>query len=768
MVVPPRGWGRWACVAAAGAGGAAMGAAPSGNAVADVVAAAAFTSLAAAAGSCARPWTWLVVAGAATALAGDVPTTIAGAVALALALGAVSSNRFVRPTPTLGSLVAGLSAVALLGLDDLGFHGASALAAGAAVAPVLVSGYRSATPGARSRLRWLAAAGTAGLVLVAAAYGLVALRARSPLEQGLDRLTAGLAAARRGDDKVAARQFGAATSAFRRADRLLDGPWAGPARAVPVIGHNARAAATMVETAESLTRAATRAAGDADTDRLTVHGGRLDLDHVRSLEGPLDEVAAALRRAATRLDAARGPWLAGPVAQRLDVLADEVAETRPEVELAVDAVRVLPAVFGADAPSRWLVAFVTPVEARGRTGLVANYAELTATDGRVEMTRFGRADELERSGTPGAERTVSGPRDYLAQWGRFEPGATWRNITMSPHFPSVGRVMAELYPQSGGRPVDVVVALDPEGLAALLRFTGPIGVAGVGEPLTADNAARFLLHDQYLELPDKPTRVDVLESLARTTFDRLTTIDLPGPRALADALGDVVAGGHVHAFSPDADQQDLVEQVGLDGALPPVDGDALTVVSNNAVGNKIDLFLRRDVDYDVTWDPATEAVRARATVTLTNDAPRAGLPATVIGSSLPPAVAPAPGTNRTYLSIYSPWGLDEALVDGRAATVESQREQGRFVYTLLLDVPPDGGRRTVTLHLEGRIPDRDRYRLDVTTQPLVEPDRLTTSVDVLGRAAIVASPSAVLAGRTVTARTRLTSEETTYQVFVER
>ena len=62
-------------------------------------------------------------------------------------------------------------------------------------------------------------------------------------------------------------------------------------------------------------------------------------------------------------------------------------------------------------------------------------------------------------------------------------------------------------------------------------------------------------------------------------------------------------------------------RIRVDGALPAVgDGDYLGVVSNNAVGNKIDLFLSRQIAYDVDWDPASGAVAATVTVTLTDRA----------------------------------------------------------------------------------------------------------------------------------------------------
>jgi hypothetical protein len=346
------------------------------------------------------------------------------------------------------------------------------------------------------------------------------------------------------------------------------------------------------------------------------------------------------------------------------------------------------------------------------------------------MTRFGRATELESGGTPGDQRTLSGPEDYLARWARFGPQETWRNITMSPDFPSIGQVIAELYPQSSGQPVDGVIAVDPEGLAALLRLTGPITVPDVPTPLTADNAARFLLRDQYLTIPERADRIDTLESLAEATFDRLTTGDLPGPRTVGDALSPAVGGGHLHAWAVDPEQQQLFEDLGVDGALPEIGGgDYIGVVTNNAVGNKIDLFLSRKLTYDVDWTPDTGRVDATATVVLTNAAPAEGLPDIVIGNAIEGDDDPPPGTNRTYLSVYSPWEVEAARLDGRPVAVEGEGEGDRGAYSLFLDLPPRGGTRTLELDLQGQLATTDEYELTVGTQPLVTPDEFTLTVD---------------------------------------
>lgn len=58
------------------------------------------------------------------------------------------------------------------------------------------------------------------------------------------------------------------------------------------------------------------------------------------------------------------------------------------------------------------------------------------------------------------------------------------------------------------------------------------------------------------------------------------------------------------------------------------------LLTNNAGGNKIDLFLRRTLDYAVTWNPTTGVVDGTLTVTLHNDAPAKGLPDSLIGNAI--------------------------------------------------------------------------------------------------------------------------------------
>jgi hypothetical protein len=691
----------------------------------------------------------------------------AGGIALLLAFVATHP---VRPAPAAGAAVGGLSAVALVLGDAFWFHGASAVVVAVVVSPMLVSGYRYAGRATQRRVRRTVVVAVVAVVAAAGLYGALLAQSRSDIERGMHRLEQGMAAARDGDDVQAEERFGDAAEAFAAVEGALGGWWAEPAEVVPMVGHNARAIQAMAASAADLSRQGQDAAADADVDQLTVSGGRLDLERVRSLEQPLVDVAATLEGAAARMEAVETSWLAAPVAERVDRVRGEIADARPDARVAADAVRIVPAIFGGEGESRWLVVFTTPVEARGRSGFVGNYAELAAVDGNVSMPRFGRIDELESGGTPGLERTLSGPADYVARWSRYEPTTTWRNITMSPDFPSIGQVMTELYPQSGGRPIDGVIAVDPTALAALLQFTGPVTVPGVPEPLTAENAAQFMLLDQYVELPDTGERIDVLEALARATFERLTSGDLPSPRTVADTLGPAVRDGHLQLYSRDQAQQDLFAEVGADGALPPVDGDFLAVVNSNAAGNKVDRFLSRAIDYRAAWDPASGEVTATLAVTLVNDAPSSGLPGHIIGNSLGDDGADLPpGTNRTHLSVYSPFALEAADVDAQSVDVPAEVERDRYAYSLFVDVPPEGGTSTITLKLRGSIPaDGNGYRLDVAGQPLVTPDRLSVRVDAAADGPLTASAPMEVEGTSAFAAMRPTQHEITFRVEVDR
>ena len=723
----------WAVAALAAVAAAFSDAEPTGWFVSDIAWTAGFALVVVLAAARARRWTWLVLAGVtATAAQGGLALGVS-LVALAVAFLAAAFDRQTREyQPVVGAVVGALAIQVLLRLHDIEPTGASALITAAATVPALVSGLRRCSARTRNAWGWAIAAFVLVAVLSAVGLGVAALSAQSDLSAGINQARNGFDAARDGEGAVAARRLTRSASSFGTAHDTLTAPWALPARLVPVLGQQAAAVQIMSAEGASLASSAAAAATDANVDDLRFQDGAIDLDLVASFEQPLRDAEAALQGAADAVDAVQSPWLVQPLASRVAKFDDEVDQALPDAQIAIEGVELAPDLLGGNGERHYFLAFLTPSENRSLGGFMGSFGELTAIDGDLQLTRSGSIEDVELPARAN-NATLSGPEEYLARYDRFDIPNYMGDAGLSPDMPTVGQVLAELYPQAGGQPVDGVIAVDPVALQAMLNFTGPITVTGYPEPLTADNAADILLRQQYLTFDQRSDRKDFLEEATRNTFDLLTSGDLPGPREVTRVLGPMVDQGRLMAYGADGDEQAFFEQVGLDGAFPRArGGDLIGLTTNNAANNKIDIFMDRTIDYDATYDPTTGAVESTATITITNNAPASGLPDVILSSGDRIRGGDTPlGTSGVYFSFYTPLQLDDAV--SRSAlgegvqSMESEREFGLSVYSAKINIPA-GQTITVELHLSGVIEASDTYRLAVANQPTVNPDTMTLSV----------------------------------------
>lgn len=669
----------------------------------------------------ARRSTWIVLAGGAAVLNPGGVWMASALVALTVALVSTVVDR----RKYLGAVVALFAVPALLRADTFDFTGLSAICVWASVIPVLVSGYRVASRRSRERMQQVAMV----VFLVALGgtllFGLAVILSWGDLRSGSDRAERGLESLRSGQGPEAAVELSDAADALGSAHGTLSAWWVAPARLVPFVAQQAEAMTALTGEGRAIAATGSTAGSKADYRRLRYEGGQIDIERLRALQQPLADTSDALEAASDRFDDVASPWLVGPVADQLAKVSDEVDRIAPQAELASAGADVAPALLGGDGTRHYFIAFTTEAEARGLNGFMGNWAELTAEDGKLTLSRSGRVAEL-NDAPGGDQRVVTEPADYAENYQRFKVGTHLQDVTVSPDLPSVATAVGQLYPQMGGQPVDGVIVVDPYGLAALLEFTGSIQVDGSPEPLTADNAADILVRRQYVEFDTRAGRADFLDQASRKTFEKLTTGDIPGPERIGAVLGPAVADKHLMFSVTRPDEQAFMQDLGASGAFPEAqaDRDFFAVTSQNSANNKIDVFLHRSVTYDSTYDPGTGRVTSKATVTLRNDAPSTGLPDAVIGSNdrgLPL------GTNRLLLSFYSPLDLVESTIDGAHQGFESQRELGYRVYRRYIGIPP-GGTVTVQLDLAGTIDARSDYKLAVGVQPMVNQDRIEAVV----------------------------------------
>ncbi len=689
------------------------GARPTGLAVVDAVYVAAAGAALAWAGSRARRWTWLVPPVGAVWFATSPVALLGLAIAALTGLHALATRRH-RPA---GALAAGASAVALGALDTPPVLGGSTLVAALVASPLVVSALRRSRPRVTRAVRRLALGLTAFVVVSASTAALVVASSLGELRSGAEAARDGFDLAADGERLAAADAFASGARSFDRVRSRLAGPWMLPSRLVPVLAQHVRAAQVVTAEGAALAEVAADAAREIDPDRVRLTDGSVDLALIDALAPTLSRVESTLARAGERIARVRSPWLLDVLDERLAIIADRLTGVVPAAHTAALAARVAPGLLGDTGPVHWLILLVTPAEARGLGGLVGNYVIVEADAGALRIVESGRNEDLDaRLAEVGA--VLEGPADYVAWWGRFRPERFFEDVTFSPDLPSVARVAGSLVEQATGLGIDGVVVADPFTVAAIVDLTGPVDAAGVR--LDSTDVVSFLLSDQYRRFADdEAARVATLAALVDETFSAMLAGSLPGPRALAAALGPVVEQDRLGVWwLADSSATELLDATGLDGVFPAVAGDDLVaVVHQNAARNKTDTWLRRSVRYEID----TTASSATLIVELTNDAPRTGWPDSVIGSN---DRGLAPGTNRARLDLYTVRPVASVTVDGERTPALRGTELGVNVTEIVVDVPA-GTTRTVTATL-GPGPTG---MLHVAAQPLVHPDELSVVVD---------------------------------------
>lgn len=705
----------------AGVGAALSGAEPTGGPVIDALWCAGLGAGITLVAARARPWTWAVLAAVATVAAtGSTVALACGLVGLALAVGAATVPRC---PAIVGPISVAIATQALFRLPDVGFFGLPTVVGVVAVVPLVASAWAASSR--RTRRRAVAVSGSlVGLgVVVLVGFGVAGAAARPSVQEGIDASRSGLAALRSGDEAATVVDFDDATRSFDDAHAALTAPWALPVRLVPGAAQQARALSEASAVGADLSSTAATLATEADYRGLRSAQGTIDLATLVSMQEPVARSADALAAAESQLDSLSSGWLLPPIASPLESLGGEVRDQRADADLADQALSVAPDLLGASGPRRYVVLFTNPAESRFQGGFVGAFAELTVEDGKV--TLGDTVNERVFADTVAAgERTLTVSPDILARYRRYDPSRFLQNLTVSPDTPTDAALVRELYPQLTGRTVDGVIIADPFALAAFLELTGPVSVEGLDTPLTSANAVDHLLKGQYTTDEANSERKERLGDAARATFDALTSRDLPGPGTLADVLGPAVREGHLQ-FVPFADAENaFLDRLGAIRRFDPRPGaDYVSLRTANANPNKLDPYLQRRLDYDVRYEPTTGVVTSTATVTLTNTAPLTGLVPYVAGNerSQPDA------SNTMYLSFYSPLSLQAATLDRAPLAIEPQREFGGQVYSALVTVPA-GQTTTLRFELEGLVTTGADYRLDVLSQPMINPDGVRIAV----------------------------------------
>ena len=724
---------------AAGIALVAYGLSPTGNAAIDLFLLVIGTTFVIWCAASAPWWAGVVAAGVSVALADSfwiLP-------AVAAVVGGVLIGRAQRAVPWSRALVAAAAIQAFAHARHLFVFGGNAIAVLLVLVALTVLGIKRRPRALRKRI-WFGLGGVIGLGVLALVGLVVAgTSARPDLERG-NR------AAHEGIDALAAGDFDAARASMKSAAKYLDsarddlgGVLAKPSVLIPGIAQNRNSAVDLVEGAASAADTIAEQLQVIDFDSLRVVNGRIDVEAIAALQGPLGLLNNALQHLSNAVTDAENPWIVSPLRRKLVDLQHDVDKQLVNGDRALAVLQQAPNILGAHGKRVYFIAFTTPSEARGLGGFMGNWAELTVDDGKLEMTAFGPDDDLTAGARANPKPTIlTGLDEFLKQYGNYgfdtPPDGhvkddNWLNISLSPNFPTVAKVISQFYPQSGGQHVDGVFVLDVYSIAALIDLTGPVKIDGVDEELTGDNAVDFLLNGQYLHL-DTTERYDVLDQVAGSTVKRLFSTTLPPPQQLGKIFGPLASSGRLSAWAERPEEEAVFERLGMAGTLPMVGGvdangkargnDAIAVTLNNGSGNKIEYYLKTKMQYSVHPAVAPAVTTATVTVDLHNTAPSTGLPDYVIYNvhELPR------GTNREYISLFSELPVTAVKVDGKDAPVYQATEDGLHVTSVFV-VMPSGGSATIEMQLAGTLAPADQYSLSIRNPPAVGSFDTTVLID---------------------------------------
>ena len=526
-------------------------------------------------------------------------------------------------------------------------------------------------------------------------------------------------ALRSGDLELAAHELNELESSTGAAVDSL-GSWKLiPVKLAPVASQNLTTIERVAVSGFEVAGTASDVLGVARSDEDLFAHGAIAVDQVRAIVDSGNALRVDAEVLGETLVADRSPWIAPPLDDALDVAHDRLAPLVDQAEGAAALSGLTNALLGADGPRQYLVLFANPAEARELGGHTGSTAVLRVVDGQITLIDTRRNGILNQNSTSVAVLTTELPARYLEQ----RPWEFSQNYTGTSDLPTISAALADIYPAVTEHEINGVIYIDPLALDALIGLSGPVTLDSVGRTFQRGDLATFLLRNQYAEYDPKGEREAVFAELGTAAFEALSNGNIDATVDDLERLTTVIRQGRL-AFAPvDALEQEAMDALGVSGSMTELrsNADYVSVSHVNASPNKLDAYLHRTVQYDVSI--VGDALTATATITLENQAP-AGLPEFAAGNTngLPS------GTNRMTLVVHTPheivsWGG----ADHEPELTRSFREYGRWRHERVVIIPR-GETRTVTIELAGQTPS-GTYALDIDAQPLVHADRVEVTVD---------------------------------------
>lgn len=493
-------------------------------------------------------------------------------------------------------------------------------------------------------------------------------------------------------------------------------PWT-IAAAIPLLGSPLKATQqisdVVVALADTVLLPTANLGGSISPDQL-LDGTRINLGLLRAEQPRLSELATAAAKIDAQAQAISKPSFVSLIAEARTQLQTQTSQLSQLLRNTSLAAQVGPSMLGADGPRTYLMVFQGNAEARGTGGILGGFGILRFANGVPSFEALTKNSELE-----GASAAVDLGPEFNAQYGFTNPYTDYRNSNLSSHFPFAAEIWQSMWEQESGITVDGVIAADPVALSYLLAALGPVTLPD-GELITQDNVVELTGSTAYIRWPTwQAARKRYLLSIADEVVKKLSG-PIKSPRKVLDALGKAASERRISVWSSSPPDQRVLEETPLAHAIPNDPAPYAEVVVNNLSGNKMDYYLKREIEY-VADSCDGDKRNSTITVSLSNTAANSrSLPeyvAGVMGNEGLPLNLP-PGTMLSSVRLIATQGarLMGVTIDDSSASAIVQRERGHPTFEVQLAIPPGKTAELVFRISEPTAPGAAR----VPIQPLID------------------------------------------------
>ncbi len=346
------------------------------------------------------------------------------------------------------------------------------------------------------------------------------------------------------------------------------------------------------------------------------NGTTVSLSALRSLQHSV----ASAKVTVAQLDRPVGD-LIGPLGTARQEFDRQAAKLDGDLSRASQTLSYVLPFLGADGARTYLIAGENNAEMRDQ-GDVLSLALMRAQNGTLNVNTVGSVDDIE----PTRAVDVSMPPGTATFFAGYQPTSLWQSVNATADFPLSAKIMQAMFAQVQGVHVDGVIALDVPALAGILALTGPVSVPNIPGPISAQNVASVILHDQYADYPPGSAQAQRRENVAAVADAAIALmksehVDLA---ALGNALATDVEGRHLIVWDEAPSYENTITAIGASGAI---DTTAPTrtfhLAVENSTATKLDYYLEPSESVQVHVTPTGQAL-VNTTVTLTNTTP-AGL-----------------------------------------------------------------------------------------------------------------------------------------------